>query len=48
MFGVALIIIGIIFLLQNLGIISASSWSIIWPIIFVLAGLYIIGKGKRP
>ena len=29
----ALIILGVVFLLKNLGIISSSVWGIIWPLI---------------
>jgi len=47
MFGIALIVLGVIFLLQNLGFISTASWSIIWPALFILTGLYVIGKGKK-
>jgi len=40
--GFILIIIGVVFLLQNLGYISEGAWSIIWPAILIVIGLAII------
>lgn len=45
--GIILIIIGIGFLLQNLGYISGSVWNIIWPIILIVLGLNLIFRQKR-
>lgn len=42
--GLIVIIIGIVFLLQNLGYISEGAWSIIWPAILIVIGLGIILK----
>lgn len=39
-----LIIIGLIFLSENLDLIPAVEWPIIWPIILILAGLYLMKK----
>jgi predicted membrane protein len=39
-----LIIIGVIFLLENLNLIPAIKWSIVWPIILILAGVYMLKK----
>lgn len=44
--GLILIIIGGVFLLQNLGYISAGAWSVIWPAILIAIGLGIVIKGK--
>lgn len=41
-----LIIIGIVFLLQNLGYISGAAWSIIWPAILITMGLSILLRRK--
>lgn len=38
------ILLGIIFLLKNLGIITASTWSVVWPLILILIGIYIFWK----
>ena len=42
--GIALIVIGAVFLLQNLGYISSGAWGIIWPVIIIAAGLSMICK----
>jgi len=43
----ALIILGVVFLLKNLGIISSSVWGIIWLLILILIGLYPLIKARR-
>lgn len=43
-FGIALVVVGAVFLLQNLGYISASAWGIVWPVIIIAAGLSMIFK----
>ena len=44
--GLILLIIGTVFLLQNLGYISEGAWSIIWPAVLIVIGLGIILKRK--
>ena len=39
-----LIIIGAIFLLENLNLIPAINWSIIWPALLILGGVYLLKK----
>jgi len=46
MLGVALVVVGAIFLLKNLGVISGASWDIIWPLILVVAGAAMIFKKR--
>ncbi len=46
-FGAAIIIIGFIFLLQNLGLIPGSAWQIVWPCLIILLGLSMICKSYR-
>ncbi|MFH1129124.1 MAG: DUF5668 domain-containing protein [Patescibacteria group bacterium] len=41
-----LIIVGILFLLVNLGIISAAVWAW-WPILLIVIGIYILTLKKR-
>lgn len=43
-FPVAIIVIGAIFLLQNLGLISSNVWGIIWPALLIIAGASMIWK----
>ena len=45
-FGLILIIIGIVFLFQNLGYISGAAWSIIWPAVLIVIGLGLILKRR--
>ncbi|MDO8669198.1 MAG: DUF5668 domain-containing protein [Candidatus Buchananbacteria bacterium] len=46
MVGAGLVVIGIIFLLKNLGIMPDIAWDIIWPIILIVIGLTMIFKKK--
>jgi hypothetical protein len=46
--GFLLIIVGVLFLLKNLGIISGSFWDILWPIVVVFVGISMLfGRKKR-
>jgi len=45
--GLILIIIGVVFLLQNLGYVSEGAWSIIWPAILIVIGLGSILKRRN-
>jgi hypothetical protein len=38
------VIIGVVFLLRNLGVISGDVWGVIWPIALVAFGLYLFLK----
>jgi len=46
MFAAALIIVGAIFLLKNLGVISGVQWEIIWPIVLIVLGVSMLFKKK--
>jgi hypothetical protein len=46
-FGLALVIIGFLFLLQNLGLISGDFWSILWPCLVILLGVSLIFRRER-
>lgn len=39
-----LIVLGAIFLLENLNLLPWFNWSVIWPVILILAGLYLLKK----
>lgn len=45
-FSLILIVTGIVFLLKNLGYISGTAWSIIWPVILIVIGLGLILKRR--
>ena len=42
--GLILLIIGVIFLLRNLGYITEPVWSVIWPAILIVIGVGILLK----
>jgi hypothetical protein len=41
-----LMVLGLIFILRNLGIVSAESFDLIWFGIFVLVGLWLVLQSK--
>lgn len=41
-----LIILGAIFLLENLNLLPWLNWSVVWPVILILAGLYLLKKKR--
>ena len=43
-FALFFIILGVVFLLKNLGIISAGTWGIIWPSVLILFGVWLAWK----
>lgn len=45
--GISIVAIGVIFLLQNLGLISISAWQIIWPILIVILGLSMMYRTEK-
>ncbi len=45
-FGLALVIVGVIFLLEKFGIVSGSIWGYVWPSLIILLGLFMV-LGKR-
>ncbi|MFH1457031.1 MAG: DUF5668 domain-containing protein [Patescibacteria group bacterium] len=45
--GFLLMALGVVFLLQNLGILDSATWSIVWPILIIAFGLSIVFKKNR-
>ena len=45
--GIILFILGLSFLLKNLGILMDVTWSIIWPAVIMLIGLFMILKRRK-
>ncbi len=43
-FGFGLVVIGILLLLNNLGIIKGDAWDYIWPVALILIGVSMIGR----
>lgn len=46
-FGFIILIVGVVFLLENLGIISGGVWTILWPCLVIAVGLGIVWKRKK-
>ena len=47
MFGLFLVIIGVFFLLKNMGIIAGDFWGYLWPLLIIFLGLSIADKSKK-
>jgi Ca2+/H+ antiporter len=45
--GIAIIIIGVILLLQNLGYVSGTVWGVVLPVFIVAVGLSMIFSGQK-
>lgn len=46
-FGIIILVVGVALLLQNLGLVTGTIWSIIWPALLIILGLAIISKRKH-
>jgi LiaI-LiaF-like transmembrane region len=47
--GVALVVLGVLFLLESLGLLTVNIWNVLWPAILILFGLWILlGAFYRP
>ncbi|MBL7156031.1 MAG: hypothetical protein ISS87_00305 [Candidatus Pacebacteria bacterium] len=46
-FGIILLAIGAVLLLQNLGFISGNMWNILWPCLIIAMGLSVLLKKKK-
>ena len=47
-FGFGVVIVGVLLLLDNLGILHGDAWGYVWPIAIILVGLSIIFRKKDP
>ncbi len=45
--GITIIALGIVLLLQNLGILSQSVWEIFWPAVIIVLGLFMLVKSLK-
>lgn len=41
-FGLIIIVIGVLLLLQHFGLITGDVWSVFWPVVLILAGLVLV------
>ena len=44
MVGPIIVLVGVLFLLGNIGLISPVSWSIIWPVLLIVLGISMMQK----
>ncbi|MBL7074866.1 hypothetical protein ISS37_06475 [candidate division KSB1 bacterium] len=47
-FAICLIVVGVVFLLKNVGVITGDAWDIIWPLLIIYLGLSMIIRRKNP
>jgi hypothetical protein len=45
--GVWVIIIGVIFLLNNFGYLQGQAWSKLWPVFIIIPGIFMILRSQR-
>jgi len=45
--GIVIIVLGIIFLLQNYGLLPSAFWGTLWPLILIIIGLNIVIKKNK-
>jgi hypothetical protein len=46
-FGLIVVVVGAMFLLQNLGVITSAVWSLVWPSLLIVAGVSIMMKHEK-
>ncbi|MFH1597751.1 MAG: DUF5668 domain-containing protein [Patescibacteria group bacterium] len=46
-FALAIIVIGVILLLENIGIITGNIWEWVWPALIIILGLSMLLRRKR-
>jgi hypothetical protein len=46
-FGILLIALGVFFLLSNLGLLDWLKWELVWPVLLIAAGVYLIARRYR-
>ncbi len=44
--GIFIMFGGFLFLLQNLGFFTSKIWDILWPVVIIMYGLYLITERK--
>lgn len=45
--GLLVIVVGVLFLLKNLGVIAGNFWDILWPLVIVVAGISMLFGCKK-
>jgi hypothetical protein len=44
--GIMLLLLGVLMLLQQIGVITGSIWGFFWPAVVIAIGVHLIMKGK--
>lgn len=48
-FGLILIVIGAVFLLENLGFLPSNAWGVLWPLLIIALGVsFLMKRGRHP
>lgn len=47
MFGLFLVVLGVLLLLKEVGIITGGFWGYVWPILLILFGLSLMSRDKK-
>jgi len=47
MFGLFLVVVGVLLLLKEVGIITGGFWGYIWPVLFIIFGLSLMSRDKK-
>ena len=47
MFGLILVVLGVLFIFEEMGIIQGNFWGYFWPIVLIVIGLNIMKKDKH-
>jgi hypothetical protein len=45
--GGILIVIGLYFLLANLGLLNWLDWKVVWPVVLIALGVYLVARRLR-
>ncbi len=46
-FGIIVVFLGIILLLQNTGVLEPGIWRIIWPLVIIMIGLFFVFRPRE-
>ena len=47
-FGYLLVALGVVFLLSNIGVFHIVRWDLVWPLVFIGAGVLLLAQRIRP
>lgn len=45
--GLVLIVLGVLFLLKNLGVLAGNFWDVLWPLVIVVVGISMLFGRKK-